>query len=167
MNDHISLGEYVHRLRRRKNWQLQQLAEATGLSISHLSRIENDSAIPNADSVVKLAAALDGDLSAMLLQAECLPREILDRYVRRAAGRTGAVRRAAGNTPDTAYAEALVEDMDARLRATLAQAFNLSEHDTEGMFSLLQRIARLPEAHRVAFLDVFASEALGDSHDRL
>jgi transcriptional regulator with XRE-family HTH domain len=53
VNTDLTLGEYIRRLRRHKGWGLDELAAATQLSVSHLSRIENDKAIPNADTVVK------------------------------------------------------------------------------------------------------------------
>ena len=79
-----TLGEYVRRLRRRKHWGLQDLANSASLSVSHLSRIENDGVVPNPETVVKLATALNGELDRMLEMADCLPREIFERYIRRA-----------------------------------------------------------------------------------
>ena len=96
MEHSLTLGEHVRHLRRRKGWGLQQLAEATGLSLTHLSRIENDSAVPNPGSVVKLANALGADLDRMLELAQCLPEEILKRLLRRADSDTPARRRAGG-----------------------------------------------------------------------
>lgn len=69
----VSVGEYTRQFRRRKRWGLQDLARATELSASHLSRIENDRAVPNAQTVLKLAKALDGDLGRMLELAGYLP----------------------------------------------------------------------------------------------
>ena len=70
-----TLGQYIRSLRRQKRWSLQVLAEAVGLSVSRISRIETDSAIPTADTVVKLARALDGGMDLMLEMAGCLPGE--------------------------------------------------------------------------------------------
>src|SRR5215210_6540860 len=113
MDAEITLGEYVRRLRRRKRWQLQELAAATGLSATHLSRIENDSAVPNPDTVVKLSNALDGELELMLQMADCLPREILDRLVDRAADSGTVLKRSAGTQPaDFSFPEGLIEDVD-------------------------------------------------------
>jgi transcriptional regulator with XRE-family HTH domain len=75
----LTLGEYLRRLRRDKRQNLQQLADETGISYTHLSRIENDSTVPSAETVAKLHAKLGGDLKFMLEKARCLPREILDR----------------------------------------------------------------------------------------
>ena len=58
------------------------MAERTGLSYSHLSRVENDSASPQADGIARIAEALDGDLRALLELADCLPEVILQRISR-------------------------------------------------------------------------------------
>lgn len=80
----LTLGEYIRHLRRRKGWNLQEMAKETGLSHSHLSRLENDNNLPNPETVVKLAGALGGDLDHMLALAKCLPQEILERLIHRA-----------------------------------------------------------------------------------
>ncbi len=66
MSETLSLGEYIRRLRRAANRPLGSLADQTGISYTHLSRIENDSKTPSADSLVKIAAALGGNLELML-----------------------------------------------------------------------------------------------------
>jgi transcriptional regulator with XRE-family HTH domain len=158
----LTFGEYVRRLRRRKRWQLQELATTTGLSVTHLSRIENDSAVPNADTVVKLSNALDGELEQMLQMADCLPREILDRLVQRAADGGTALTRSAGSQPaDFSFPQALIEDVDPPVRATLAAHFGLSETDIDGLFGILQRVARMAPAQRAAVLDFLAASTRG------
>jgi len=72
-----TVGEYMRRLRRRKGWTLLELARETGLSYSHLSRLENNKNLPNPETVVKLAGVLGGDLDQMLALAKCLPQEVL------------------------------------------------------------------------------------------
>ena len=125
----------------------------TGLSLSHLSRLENDNGLPNPDTVVKLALALDADLERMLELAKCLPREILDRLARRAVGEAQPYRRTAGNQPeDPAFANALIEDIDPTLRSAVAQNFGLSDRDVEGFFSILQRVARMSTSEREVVL---------------
>ena len=152
MDAELTFGEYVRRLRRAKRWQLQQLAAEAGLSFTHLSRIENDNAVPNPDTVVKLANALDGDLDTMLQLADCLPREILDRLMRRAEGSESALRRAAGQVEDNGFARALVEDMDPDFRAAFATIFGLAERDVEGIFLVLRRLAQMAPAERESVL---------------
>jgi transcriptional regulator with XRE-family HTH domain len=158
MDGNVSFGEYVRRLRRRKRWQVQELATVTGLSATHLSRIENDNAVPNPDTVVKLANALDGDLETMLGLADCLPREILDRLVQRAADGGTVLKRSAGSQPaDFSFPRALVEDIDPAVRTALAAHFGLSEQDIDGLFGILQRVAQMEPAQRAAILDFLAA----------
>ncbi|MDP8921557.1 MAG: helix-turn-helix domain-containing protein [Chloroflexota bacterium] len=158
MDAGLTFGEYVRRLRRRKRWQLQELATATGLSVTHLSRIENDSAVPNPDTVVKLSNALGGEMELMLQMADCLPREILDRLVHRAADGGTALKRSAGNQPaDLSFPQALIEDIDPSVRTALAKHFGLSETDIDGLFGILQRVARMAPAQRAAVLKFLAA----------
>jgi transcriptional regulator with XRE-family HTH domain len=162
MDTDVTFGEYVRRLRRQKGWQLQELSAATGLSVTHLSRFENDNAVPNPESVVKLSNALDGELEVMLQMADCLPREILDRLVRRAADGGTVLKRSAGNQPaDFSFPQALIEDVDPVVRTALASHFGLSEQDIEGLFGILQRVARMAPAQRAAVLDFLAASARG------
>jgi transcriptional regulator with XRE-family HTH domain len=158
MDAGLTFGEYVRRLRRRKRWQLQELAVATGLSVTHLSRIENDSAVPNPDTVVKLSNALDGELELMLQMADCLPREILDRLVDRAADGGTVLKRSAGSQPaDFSFPQALIEDVDPAIRTALAEHFGLSEQDIDGLFGILERVAQMEPARRAAVLDFLAA----------
>jgi len=77
----LTLGEYIRRLRKARRWTLGALADNTGLSYHNLSRIENDSTVPNAETVSQIAVALDGDMRRMLELAEAVPRVILDRML--------------------------------------------------------------------------------------
>jgi transcriptional regulator with XRE-family HTH domain len=164
MDASISFGEYVRRLRRAKGWQLQDVASSSGLSISHLSRIENDSAIPKTETVVKLATALAGDLAYMLELANCLPHEILERLIRRAEGSAPALPRSAGERgTDPGFSQALVEDMDPGLRRALAQQFGLSDSDVEGLFAVLRRMAKMDPAKRAAVIGFLAASATEQS----
>jgi transcriptional regulator with XRE-family HTH domain len=159
----LSFGEYTRRLRRLKRWQLQDVAAATGLSVSHLSRIENDNALPNADTVVKLATALGGDLPQMLELADCLPREILERLVRHADPESGALRRSASlAATDSGYRRALVDEIDPTLRRILAQQFGLSPRDVDGLYTVLRRMAQMRPEQREAVIAFLASSASED-----
>ena len=93
----LSLGEYVRRLRRAANRPLGSVAEETGISYTHLSRIENDSKVPSADSLVKIAAALGGNLELMLAKTNRLPQE--GRSQPENGGRQQLRRRAYKTTP--------------------------------------------------------------------
>jgi transcriptional regulator with XRE-family HTH domain len=94
--EQLSIGEYIRRLRKKKVWSLQMVADHTGLSYHHLSRIENDSTVPGAETVAKVADALGGDLKLMLEMADCLPRQILDRISSRPEATSATLKRAAG-----------------------------------------------------------------------
>ena len=160
MDSELTFGEYVRRLRRQKGWGLEELAAATGLSVSHLSRFENDKALPNTESVVKLANALDGELERMLQLADCLPGEILDRLIRRADGDARVLKRSTGRASvDRRFQQALVDDIDPTIRRALAQAFDLSDRDVEGLFSVLRRMKRMKRSEREAVIRFFADGA--------
>ena len=162
MQTGLTLGEYVRHLRRRKNWNLQELARSSGLSVSHLSRLENDNNVPNAETVVKLSAALDGDLEQMLQLADCLPAEILDRLLRRVGDGASSHRRSAGGEADPGFARALVEDIDAALRTGLARQFGLTENDVDGVYAALQAMAQMEPAQRDATVQFLVSLTRGN-----
>src|SRR5262245_32575159 len=154
MDSPLTFGEYMRRLRRAKRWGLQELAHATALSISHLSRLENDNVVPSPETVVKLASALDGELERMLQFAECLPPEILARLARRATDAGAALHRgvAADEPSDPTLPAALVGDMDQMLRKLLAKQFGLSEGDVHGLFAVLRRMGEMNPDERRAVL---------------
>ncbi|MDA1129146.1 MAG: helix-turn-helix transcriptional regulator [Chloroflexi bacterium] len=152
MESKSSLGQYVRSLRRQKRWSLQVLAESVGLSASRISRIETDSAIPTADTVVKLANALGGDI----------PNEILERLLRRVGGGTAPHRRLAGKErDDPTFAADLIEDIDPDLRSALTAAYQLSDEDVDGIFSVLQRLASMDQVDRNAIIG-FLTAKTGD-----
>jgi transcriptional regulator with XRE-family HTH domain len=159
MNTQLSFGEYVRHLRRRKGWNLQDLAEGSGLSLAHLSRLENDNGIPSADTVVRLANALEGDLDQMLSLANCLPQEILERLSRRAGANATALRRSSGSQADRSFPRALVEDMDPGLRRDVARHFNISIDDVDGIFQILRKIAAMTPEERGAILRFLGTTA--------
>src|SRR5215207_6163828 len=126
----LTLGEYLRRLRRDRRMPLQDVARSSGLSTTHLSRLEYDNGLPTTDTVVKIHNVLGGDLSVMLELAKCLPDEILDRYIRRADDGTPVLKRSAlGQADDPIFAEAFIEDMEPAIRRAVAHAFGLSERD--------------------------------------
>jgi transcriptional regulator with XRE-family HTH domain len=85
MNTQLTFGEYVRRCRKGNGWALRNLAKDTGISLSQLSRLENDKVIPDADAMVKLANSLGIDLADMLKMANRLPSETIERPVQRAS----------------------------------------------------------------------------------
>ncbi|HXF50745.1 MAG TPA: helix-turn-helix transcriptional regulator [Dehalococcoidia bacterium] len=154
----MTFGEYVRRLRRENRWTLQQLADATGLSYFRLSRLENDSAVPDPATVTKLATALGGDLKRMLELADTLPREILDRMV---AGEVGSSLRRTG--PPTH------EPQDAALGSglrALAAAYGLDDEEALEAEEALHRFLSLPRRKRKAMAELLkALDAEGTEAD--
>src|SRR3954471_18984738 len=142
----LTFGELLRRLRRDKRMPLQDVARRSGLSTTHLSRLENDNGLPTTDTVVKLHRVLGGDLPVMLELARCLPDEILDRYIRHADDEPPVLKRSAlGRADDPIFAEAFVEDMEPAIRRAVVQAFDLSERDAEGILIALRRLAKMSE----------------------
>jgi len=151
----LTFGEYLRRLRREKRMPLQDIARRSGLSTTHLSRLENDNGLPATDTVVKLHRVLGGELSVMLELAKCLPDEILDRYIRRADNEAPVLKRSAfGQVDDPVFAEAFVGDMEPAIRRAVAQAFGLSERDTEGVLTSLRRLAKMDDQEREQVIGV-------------
>lgn len=161
MQDSLTLGEYIRRLRRQARLSLQELADSSGLSMSYLSRIENDNAVPNAEAVVKLHHALGGDLETMLVKADCLPAEILERLTRRATQGATALRRAAGGEPDDGFVRALVDDIDPQLRDAIASQFDVSRDDADALFGALKQLSTMPPEVREAVMTAIAAFAKG------
>lgn len=144
MDTELTLGEYLRRLRRGKKWNLQRVSQVTGLSYTHLSRVENDSAVPKADTVSKLAEALDGDLIRMLELADCLPQQILDR-MRDREEQEGAptLRRAADRfSPEPESSGQRAEAL------TLARAAGVPEREISDVATLLVEFLRLDHQQR-------------------
>jgi transcriptional regulator with XRE-family HTH domain len=145
MTGELTLGEYMRRLRRAKGWSLHSLSERTGLSYSHLSRVENDSVVPNPKTVVSIAEALEGDLAAMLEMADCLPRQILDRLMSQAGvdralslGRTAGLRSGGNASEGKAREDAL----------SLAVAIGIPKAETAEAVEALLRFLRLGQKQR-------------------
>jgi len=57
-NDHEAIGSYIRNIRKEKGLTLKELEEKTGVSFSHLSRIERDERDLTFDSAKKIAKAL-------------------------------------------------------------------------------------------------------------
>ena len=140
MDAQLTLGETIRRLRREKKWSLGTLAEKTGLSYSHLSRVENDSASPQADAVARIAEALDGDLRELLTLADCLPEVILNRIAGSAA--TNALNRSAGQ------GEPAPADSVGAFAADLATVHGLEKSEANELADAVARLVMLPAEQR-------------------
>lgn len=145
MDKQLTFGEYMRRLRRSKGMNLHELAQRTELSYSHLSRIENDSSLPQPKTVVEIAMAIDGDLKRMLELAECLPQVILDRMVERGEGATAPLKRSANRRSGQSTEVALNE-----LARQIAKASGATSNETAGIADAVERLVQLDEHQRLA-----------------
>lgn len=151
----LTLGEYLRRLRRQRKWSLHRVQEETGLSYAHLSRIENDSAVPGVDTIVKLADALGGNLPVMLDMANALPRQILDRLIdRERTSSAGTLHRAAGSAPQRHGEphEAVV---------TSAQEAGCAQEEARELAHAFAQLIALPPDQRRAFVGLLTTLAQG------
>lgn len=64
-NERTSLGSALRSIRKERNWSLSDMATATGLSVSSLSKIENGQRSLTYDKLVQLAEALSVDISRL------------------------------------------------------------------------------------------------------
>ena len=64
-NDRTSLGTALRSIRKERDWSLADMATATGLSVSSLSKIENGQRSLTYDKLVQLAESLSVDISRL------------------------------------------------------------------------------------------------------
>lgn len=69
----MSLGKVVKRIREDRSLTLKELSELSGISVSHLSKLENDKTKLSVDALRKLADALGVPLSNIMMTQE-VPR---------------------------------------------------------------------------------------------
>ncbi|MFC3228406.1 cupin domain-containing protein [Marinibaculum pumilum] len=85
----IRIGRQIRHLRLVKGLRLRDMAEATGLSESLLSKIENDKSTPSLGGLHRIAKALDTNVSHFFAAAERSPG-VVARAGDRVVIRTGA-----------------------------------------------------------------------------
>ena len=64
-NDRTGLGSALRSIRKERDWSLADMAKASGLSVSSLSKIENGQRSLTYDKLVQLADALSVDISRL------------------------------------------------------------------------------------------------------
>ena len=155
MEASLTFGEYIHRLRRARKWNLHALADHSGISYTHLSRLENDSVLPTAESVAKLALALEGDLKAMLEMANCLPRVILDRISAKEEPAGNPLLRTAG--PGGEEAEEPIPGLDHALAAELKDLYGLDDAQAGALALAIYGLVNLDQSQRSSLFSLIAS----------
>ena len=160
MEPELSFGETIRRFRRFRKWSLGRLAEETGLSYSYLSRVENDSARPQADAVVRLAKALDADLARLLELADCLPKVILDRIIERGASTGPSLNRLAGAKQpdgDPGSVGALIVDLALKHGLTVVEGRQIA--------NAVERLVQLPGETRSNVTNLILSLEANDADE--
>lgn len=69
-NKQSALAQRLRALRQTRAWTLKQAAEATGVSASTLSKIENSLLSPTYDNLIKIAAGLDLDVAELFTASD-------------------------------------------------------------------------------------------------
>ena len=156
MEARLTFGEYIRRLRRSRKWSLHSLADESGISYTHLSRLENDSTVPSAESVARLAEVLEGDLKAMLEMSGCLPRVILDR-ISSQEPQANSLKRTAGLPGQGS--DGPVPPQDEKLLAELQRVYNLDEADARAIAQAVDGLVRLEKTQRAPVLSMISSFA--------
>lgn len=65
----MSFGDNLKRLRRDKGWTQGQLAEHADLKVTHIPKLENDSADPKLSTIYKLVNALNCSTDTLLMDS--------------------------------------------------------------------------------------------------
>jgi transcriptional regulator with XRE-family HTH domain len=68
-----TFGKYIREGRARQKVSLRMLSETSGVSLSQLSKIENDEAVPKYETICKIANALSLDEGDALFRAGYVP----------------------------------------------------------------------------------------------
>lgn len=66
----MNIGEKLKKARQEKNMKLRDVADATNLSISYISDIENGNSTPPVDTLTSLCRALDLSIYSVLAEPE-------------------------------------------------------------------------------------------------
>ena len=65
-NKLLEIGQRIQKYRKQKNLTQEQLAEITGISQKHISRLERGIHTPHFDMIIKIAKALDVPADAFI-----------------------------------------------------------------------------------------------------
>ncbi len=75
------VGKRIKELRRAKRMTQEELAEKTNISAKYLSSIERGLENPTFDTIIKLAYALDVEVSELFNYSQHLPADELREYI--------------------------------------------------------------------------------------
>lgn len=142
----------MKRLRIDAGLSLMEVSNRSQLGYTHLSRIENDSTVPNPATIAKIAEVLNGDIAFMLRLADNLPRAILDRLNERSTQPSAiALRRAMPTRPAGEGAQEALS-LDALVRRAM-----LSPEEVSEMTDAVEGLLKLPSRQRRLLIDLISS----------
>lgn len=85
--DSLRIGFQLRRERRLRNLRLKDIADSAGLSLSFISKIENNKVSPSLSTLHRIAKALDTSVSALFVREEETGRVVLRPHERPVAGK--------------------------------------------------------------------------------
>ena len=173
MSTEPAFGPQIRALRRAKDLTLRDISEASGLSVSHLSRLENGLATPTADTVVRIQKVIGGDLSELLKLAHCVPQELFSVWKFRpediradAAAHLFVPIRSMADGPPLRVVNGSSEEVrasraDAELHQVIQSHFLLACDAADVMVRALHNLAALEDDERGHFLAVLQMAVRG------
>lgn len=136
--DRINLGTRVKQLRLNAALTLRALSERSAVSMSTLSKIENDQLSPTYDTLLKLARGLSLDLSGLLSDERTAPPRGRRSVTRRGEGKLFVNENYDYEVLCTELQTKLMQPIKARLKAGTRQEFGpLITHDGEELVYVL------------------------------
>lgn len=109
--------------------------------------------MPRADTVARVATALDGDLKLMLELAGSLPRIITDRIASRTSKPEATLQRSAGPGPEDREADPIL----AEAMAELGRAKGLRDGESRSIAAAVDMLMNLDGHRRGAILELIRS----------
>ncbi|SET46519.1 Helix-turn-helix domain-containing protein [Natronincola peptidivorans] len=74
----MTIGERIRKMRKEKGYSIMDIKEQTGLSKSTISEVENDKSNPTADTLQKIAKALDVTVDTFFKEDEELQQPVVE-----------------------------------------------------------------------------------------
>ena len=90
--DEKIIARNIKKFRLGKEFSLEQLAQLTGLTKGYLSKVERSDKAPPFSTLIKIAQALEIDISVLLSDESDLPQDVRLCVVRKDEGKVGSAR---------------------------------------------------------------------------
>ena len=73
-----TFGDYIKRIRIKRNFSLRETADKIGISATFLSRVENNKSVPSERFIREMAIVLDTDFDTMMHCAGRIAQDIVE-----------------------------------------------------------------------------------------